>query len=248
MNIIEVGGIKGFVDENGVAQLHLETIARGLGFTQRKSGFEYVRWERVNGYLEELGFSPLVGKEFIPENTFYRLSMKADNETGRKFQAWIADEVLPTIRKHGAYMTPETIEKTILNPDFIINLATKLKEEQTARAEAELVVESQKRQLKEQEAPLAIYSLAIAGHNTLSMQEVAKSLNTGRTRLYSLLREKKIIMPNSTLPYQRFIEAGYFKVVERPRASGDTIHNDPATRVTARGFDYIARIVTAKEA
>lgn len=101
----------------------------------------------------------------------------------------------------------------------------------------------QKQKLKEQEAPVAIYNLAISANNTLSMAEVAKSFNTGRTRLYRILREEKLVMPNSTLPYQRFIDAGYFKVVERPRASGDTIQNDPATRITAKGFDYIAKIM-----
>lgn len=50
-------------------------------------------------------------------------------------------------------------------------------------------------------------------------------------------------MKDSTLPYQRYIEAGYFKVVERPRASGDSIVNDPATRVMAKGFDFIARLL-----
>ncbi|MDF2653122.1 MAG: hypothetical protein K0Q73_8927 [Paenibacillus sp.] len=101
----------------------------------------------------------------------------------------------------------------------------------------------QKKKLKEQEAPVAIYNLAISANNTMSMQEVAKSFNTGRTRLYNILREESIVMKESTLPYQRFIESGYFKVVERPRASGDTIKNDPATRVTAKGFDYIARLL-----
>lgn len=100
----------------------------------------------------------------------------------------------------------------------------------------------QERKLKEQEAPVAIYNLAISAHNTMSMQEVAKSFNTGRTRLYNILREESVVMKGSTLPYQRFIDAGYFKVVERPRASGDIIKNDPATRVTAKGFDYIGKI------
>lgn len=53
-------------------------MARGLGFTQDKNGVEYVKWERVKGYLEELKFSPLVGKDaYIPENIFYRLACAA---------------------------------------------------------------------------------------------------------------------------------------------------------------------------
>lgn len=87
---------RGFTQEkDGVAYLNLETVARGLGFTDNKNGVEYVKWERVKGYLEELKFSPLVGKDdYIPENIFYRLAMKAKNETAEKFQTLIADEVI----------------------------------------------------------------------------------------------------------------------------------------------------------
>lgn len=89
---------------NGVAYLDLETVARGLGFVQIKNNVEYVRWETVNGYLADLGFPNKVGKNnFIPENIFYRLAMKAKNETAEKFQAKVADEVIPSIRRTGSY-------------------------------------------------------------------------------------------------------------------------------------------------
>lgn len=92
-------------EQNGTAYLNLDTVARGLGFTQQKHGTEYIKWERVSGYLRELGFSPVVGKDvFIPENIFYRLAMKAKNETAEKFQALVADEIIPSIRKHGGYI------------------------------------------------------------------------------------------------------------------------------------------------
>lgn len=131
-------------------------------------------------------------------------------------------------------------------PEALRMLAAEIEQKAIMAAENErlaLRTAEQERKLKEQEGPLAIYNLAISAHNTMSMQEVAKSFNTGRTRLYNILREESIIMKNSTLPYQRFIDAGYFKVTERPRASGDTIVNDPATRVTAKGFDYIAKLL-----
>lgn len=112
-NIMTIQGINCY-EENGVAYLNLEAVARGLGFTQtqNKNGTEYVsvRWETVRKYLAELGFEvfpSLLGKDglpdFIPENIFYRLAMKAKNETAEKFQALIADEVIPAIRKTGSY-------------------------------------------------------------------------------------------------------------------------------------------------
>ena len=94
-------------EQDGTAYLRLEDVARGLGFTQTaKSGNEVIRWERVTKYLAELGI-PTSGDGFppayIPENIFYRLAMKAKNETAEKFQALVADEIIPSIRKTGAY-------------------------------------------------------------------------------------------------------------------------------------------------
>lgn len=99
--IMNIGGVDCY-EKDGTAYLKLETVARGLGFTQEKNNVEYVRWETVNGYLEELGFPNKLGKaDFIPENIFYRLAMKAKNETAEKFQALVADEIIPSIRKTG---------------------------------------------------------------------------------------------------------------------------------------------------
>lgn len=126
-------------------------------------------------------------------------------------------------------------------------LATNLEAKRVKLEEEKLLLEQktieQQVKLKEQEAPVAIYNLALSARNTMTMQEVAKSLNTGRTRLFRILREEGIIMKNSTMPYQRYLDAGYFKVTERPRASGDTVINDPATRVYPKGFDFIARLM-----
>lgn len=103
MNLITINNVRGFIDESGIAHLNLEDISRGLGFIQRKNGVDYVRHERVNSHLKEMGFPQLVGKEFIPENVFYRLSMKGESESAVNFQTKVADEILPSIRKTGSY-------------------------------------------------------------------------------------------------------------------------------------------------
>ena len=93
-DIITIKGVRGYLDASGTAQLNLEDVSRGLGFTQEKSGIEYVKWERVESYLTELGFPHKWGKgDFIPENIFYRLAMKAKNEAAQVFQGLIADGV-----------------------------------------------------------------------------------------------------------------------------------------------------------
>ena len=81
-------------EQDGTAYLKLEDVARGLGFTQTKNGLEYIRWDRVESYLADFGFPHKWGKDdFIPENVFYRLAMKANNPVAEKFQALVADEI-----------------------------------------------------------------------------------------------------------------------------------------------------------
>lgn len=118
MNSLTISGVSCY-EENGTAYLRLEDVARGLGFTQiAKSGNEVVRWERIYKYLSELGV-PICGDgnlpQYIPENIFYRLAMKAKNETAEKFQALVADEIIPSIRKTGTYTTkPVCIEDVLI--------------------------------------------------------------------------------------------------------------------------------------
>lgn len=106
--IMTISGVSCY-EKDGMAYLSLEAVARGLGFTQMAaSGNEVVRWERVKKYIAELGI-PTSGDgglpEFIPENIFYRLAMKAKNEAAEKFQALVADEIIPSIRKTGGYIS-----------------------------------------------------------------------------------------------------------------------------------------------
>lgn len=124
--ILNIRNVHCYMDkQTAIAYLNAEDVARGFGFTQGKNGVEYIRWDRVNQYLHEFGFSPQVGKDdFLPENMVYRLGFKANNDVAKKFQAVLADEVLPAIRRHGAYMTEEALEKAITEPDFLIRLAT----------------------------------------------------------------------------------------------------------------------------
>ena len=117
-SIITVSGVDCY-ERDGTVYLNLEAVARGLGFTQSKGGVDYVKWERVNAYLRDLGLSPEVGKsDYIPENIFYRLAMKAKNETAEKFQALVADEIIPAIRRTGSYTAappkPMTLAEQLL--------------------------------------------------------------------------------------------------------------------------------------
>lgn len=105
-----ISGVASY-EQDGTAYLRLEDVARGLGFTEvAASGNTCIKWTRVRKYLDDLGVDTCVDghlPDFIPENIFYRLAMKAKNETAEKFQALVADEIIPSIRKTGSYTVPK---------------------------------------------------------------------------------------------------------------------------------------------
>ena len=184
----------------------------------------------MNRYLSEIGFPRKLGKDdFIPENVFYRLAMKAKNEKAEKFQAMVADEVLPSIRKHGAYLTPEKLEEVLLKPDTLIQLAQNLKEEQEKRRALEAKVE--------QDKPKVVFAEAVeTSHTSILVGELAKLLKQngvemGQKRLFQWMRDKGFLIARKgtdyNMPTQKSMELGLFEIKER------TI-SDPAgvTRIT----------------
>ena len=139
-------------EQDGTAYLKLEDVARGLGFTQtqNKNGTEYIsiRWETINRYLEEIGFPNKLGKDsYIPENIFYRLAMKAKNETAEKFQALVADEIIPSIRKTGSYTMPKLSKE--MQALFLLDDRTQKQEQRITALENTMTVDySQQQALK----------------------------------------------------------------------------------------------------
>lgn len=237
LQIMNFGGVDCY-EKDGVAYLKLENVARGLGFTRvAESGNEVIRWERVNGYLKDLGVPTCGHDDFIPENIFYRLAMKAKNETAEKFQAKVADEIIPSIRKHGVYMTEGTLEKALTSPDFLIELATKLKEEKekSKRLEAD----------NEQMKPKAVFSDAVSASDTsILIRDLAKMIKQngvpmGEKRLYKWLRDKGYICKNTTTPTQKAMELGLFETVVRTVNRGDRLPIETiTTKVTGKGQIY----------
>lgn len=239
-DIIKVNGIECY-EQDGIVYLRLETVARGLGFTQtqNKSGAEYtsVRWETVFRYLDDIGFPSKLGKDgFIPENIFYRLAMKAKNEAAEKFQATIADEVIPSIRKYGAYMTPDTLEAAILNPDTMIRLCIALKEEQDKRKALEvnntaLTVDNQIMK------PKADYFDELVDRNLLTnFRETAKLLDVPPKKFVTFLLKRKYVYrdkKNKLQPYQQHVDKGLFALKES--VNGKTGWSGTQPLITPKG-------------
>ena len=214
--IMTISGIPCY-EKNGTAYLNLEAVARGLGFTYvATSGNEVVQWKRVEGYLKELGVATCGYDEYIPESVFYRLAMKAKNEVAEAFQAKIAEEVIPSIRKHGAYMTQETLEAAILNPDYLLKVATALKAETDKRKALEAKVSA--------DAPKVLFADSVAASSsTVLVGELAKimrqnGVDMGERRLFRWMRDNGyLIKRNGTdynMPTQASMEQGLFRIKE----------------------------------
>lgn len=248
MNEMQIMNIKGIecYENDGTVYLNLETCARGLGFTQDKNGVEYVKWERVESYLTELGFPHLWGKgDFIPENIFYRLAMKAKNAVAEAFQAKIADEVIPSIRKHGAYMTPDTLDKMITSPEFGIKLLTAIKDEQEKRKALETQAEANR--------PKVLFADSVtASKSSILVGEMAKLLkqngvHTGQNRLFETLREKGFLIKRQgtdyNMPTQKAMEMGLFEIKETVINHSDGhISVNKTPKITGKGQQYFVNM------
>lgn len=209
-DIMNINGIECY-EKDGTAYLKLETVARGLGFTEVKDGKDYVMWRRVDGYLENLGFGTSAERpEYIPENIFYRLAMKAKNEAAEAFQAKIADEVIPSIRRSGGYIAGQdsmTAEELMAKA---LTVAQKTLADREARLSA-LTVENQIM------APKADYFDELVNRNLLTnFRETAKQLGVPPKRFVDFLLARKYIYRDKRgklLPYEDK-NCGLFEVKE----------------------------------
>lgn len=241
LETLNIDGIECY-ELDGVAYLKLEAVARGLGFTRvANSGNEVVRWERVNKYLAEFGVPTCGHDDFIPENIFYRLAMKANNAAAEAFQKKIADEVIPSIRKHGAYLTPEKVEEVLLNPDTIILLATRLKNEQEERMrlEAQIEADAPKVELAEQ---CLMASISISLNEFCKVLYRENDLEIGSHRLFRFLRERKVLQANN-LPYQSYMQRGWFDNTQEQDCVGSNIITYPTARITPKGQMGVLRLL-----
>lgn len=176
----------------------------------------------------------------VNESGLYNVILRSDKPQAKPFRKWVTNEVLPSIRKHGAYMAPETLEATILNPDYIIKLATALKSEQDKRksleaANSSLTVDNQIMK------PKADYFDELVDRNLLTnLRETAKQLEIPPKKFVNFLLERKFIYRDKKgklLPYEDK-NKGLFEVKEcfndKTQWSGTQMLITPKGRETFR--------------
>lgn len=182
----------------------------------------------------------------IPEGDIFRLIVKAADQSknfeikqkAEKFEKWLFEEVLPSIRKHGTYMTTETIEKVLADPDTIIKIATELKEEKQKRLEAEKIIEEQKTKVE-------IYDQVMDSNGLLNFIQVADAFGEcGRNTLMKKLRDKKILMDsdsNKNIPYSKYMK--HFDVVIRPRKTDEGLKEIATTLCKPTALKLIKKVL-----
>lgn len=180
----------------------------------------------------------------INESGLYNVILRSDKPEAKPFRKWVTSDVLPTIRRHGAYMTPDTLEQAMQDPDTIIRLATTLKEERAARLALEAQAEADK--------PKILFADAVAAsHTSILVGDLAKLLrqngvDIGQNRLFRFLREKGYLCGKGeryNLPTQRSMDAGWFEIKETTIGNPDgSIRITRTVKVTGKGQQYFLHL------
>lgn len=180
-------------------------------------------------------------KGIVNEYGLYSLVLSSRKPSAKAFKRWITHEVIPAIRKHGAYMTGETLEQALTSPDFLIRLATELKTEQEARRLAEAQIEANK--------PKVLFADSVAAsHGSILVGELAKLLNQngidiGQNRLFNWLRENGYLIcrkgTDYNMPTQRSMEMQLFSIKETAITHSDGhVSISKTVKVTGKGQLY----------
>lgn len=218
------------VTVNNEPMFCLADVCKSLGLTQPSKVRERLNEKGVHTIptLTSGGTQNLL---YVNESNLYKTIFQSRKESAERFTDWVTSEVLPSIRKHGIYATDNVIDNILNNPDFGIELLTKLKEERAARVEAER-------------------RNAILTHvnKTYTMTEIAKELNMkSATQLNKLLAEKKIqYHVNGTwVMYSKYSDLGYEEIKQEVLDSGRVIYH---RRITQMGRAFILDLLSGKAA
>ena len=189
------------------------------------------------------------GGWLINESGLYSLVLSSKLPTAKKFKRWVTSEVLPSIRKHGAYMTPEKLEEALLDPDTLIRLATDLKQEREKRIEAQAKIETDKPKVLFADAVCASQSSILVGDLAKLLKQ--NGVNMGQNRLFAYLRDNGYLMKQGSsknMPTQKSMELGLFEVKESSITNPDgSIRITKTTKVTGKGQVYFVNQLKAME-
>lgn len=206
-------------------------VAEMLGYTnERKAIRDHVEEEdKLTERIVTAGQRRNV--TIINESGLYSLIMSSKLPSAKQFKHWVTSDILPTIRQHGAYLTPEKVEEVLMNPDTIIKLATQLKAEREGRIKAETA-------LKAATPKVEYYDEYMNREETFTVTFVANTLAMGQHQLYKKLREIGWLCKPYGCSHQVTEDApeDVFKIVPVLHTGGG---KGSQIRVTAKGMKQI---------
>lgn len=223
-NNLEFGEIR-TIELDGKPYFAAHDVARALGYTNpSKATNDHCKNSIMRRGNDSLGRGQEI--KFIPEGDLYRLIVRSNLPSAEHFERWVFDEVLPQIRQTGNYNLPQTYAEAL-------------------RALADQAEKTEQLRLENTEMkPKAEFFDAVAGSRTaISLGDVAKILaypKIGRNKLFEILRDRDILQ-NNNIPYQKYIDAGYFRVIEQKYNAGDEVRISLKTLVYQKGIDYIKK-------
>lgn len=214
----DVADILGYADQNKALAMHVDDEDKLNDKTASSLG-------QRGGWL-------------INESGLYSLILSSKMPNAKKFKRWVTSEVLPTIRKHGAYMTEQKIEEALLNPDTLITLAKQLKAEKEQRLLAQ-------KQVEEMTLKAVFHDAVANAENTMLVRDVAhflrqNGLDIGGTRFFVWLRLNGFLTKNNQ-PTQLSLERGYFKVKETVVHTNHGFQTKTTPKITGRGQTFFLK-------
>ena len=225
-------------------------VARALGYSNPRDA---IRRHCKKGVAKHdiLSNGGMQSFSFIPKGDVYRLIAHSKLPAAEKFESWVFDEVLPTIHKHGAYMTPDKLEEVLLKPDTLIQLAQNLKAEQEKRRALEVKMEEQK--------PKVLFAESVeVAKTSILIGELAKLLKQngikmGQNRLFEWMRQNGYLIRRQgsdyNMPTQRAMEMGLFEIKETTITHSDGhIHVSKTPKVTGKGQVYFVNLFVSGRA
>lgn len=202
------------LEENGAILFCAKDVAVALGYSRpRDAVASHCRSTVKRSIPHPQSDTKTIEMSFIPESDLYRLTFNSKLEKAEKFTDWVTSEVLPSIRKHGAYMTELTINNIISNPEFGIQLLTTLKQEQDKRKALELENAQQKQMLLEAKPKLDYVDQILSTKNAINITQIAKDYGIGGATMNKKLHELGIQYKQNGqwLLYEKYAKRGYTK-------------------------------------
>lgn len=182
---------------------------------------------------------------FVNESGLYEVIVRSDSPKAKPFRKWVCSEVLPSIRKHGAYMTAQTIEEVLKNPDLIIGMATELKKEQEERKKLQA-------EAKVNEPKVKFANALMSSESSILISQLASILTQnghkiGQNKLFEWLRKNGYLHENTenrNLPKQKWIEKGYFEIKTSVYFDNKAmaLKTKSTPKITMKGVEHILSV------